>query len=109
MRPWDWENTRASRHACNSTPPFCGKRGEAPKPNRSRAARKQFATGLKVAHPEDNCMYLHAVVGAGYWRLLSAQPVIFDFGIANASSFGYFGRPDQGIAQGSVFVVFGTD
>jgi hypothetical protein len=54
-------------------------------------------------------MYLHAVVGAGYWRLLSAQPVIFDFGIANASSFGYFGRPDQGIAQGSVFVVFGTD
>jgi uncharacterized protein (TIGR03437 family) len=37
-----------------------------------------------------------------------AQPVIFDYGLANAASYGYFGLPDQGIAQGSIFVIFGT-
>jgi uncharacterized protein (TIGR03437 family) len=37
-----------------------------------------------------------------------AQPQISDYGIANAASYGYVGLPDQGIAQGSMFVIFGA-
>ena len=37
-----------------------------------------------------------------------AQPQISDYGVANAASYGYVGLPDQGIAQGSMFVTFGA-
>src|SRR6516165_2648348 len=36
-----------------------------------------------------------------------AQPQISEYGIANAASYGYFGRSDPGVAQGSIIVIFG--
>jgi uncharacterized protein (TIGR03437 family) len=40
--------------------------------------------------------------------LASAQPIISADGIANAASYGYYGVPKVGIAQGALFVIFGT-
>lgn len=40
---------------------------------------------------------------------LSAQPAVSSGGILNVASYGYAGLPNGSIAQGSIFVVFGTN
>ena len=53
---------------------------------------------------------------AGFWPIIlmsaavpvDAQPVINSGGVVNAASYAYSGLPNSSIAQGSMFLVFGT-
>jgi len=53
-------------------------------------------------------MLLTAVLSAGFVAVAAAQPVIGTGGVLNAASYALAGLPNSAIAQGSIFLVFGT-
>src|SRR3954469_17463028 len=81
------------RTRCCATCANCGRRLK---------ARIHGGTGMKV--------YAKVVLALLLPRSTAlAKPVITAGGVVNAASYATSGLPNSGIAQGSIFIVFGTD
>src|SRR5690349_23146531 len=51
---------------------------------------------------------LRIAIGVSFAAALYAQPVVNQGGVLNAGSYAIDGTPNAGIAQGSMFVIFGS-